>query len=142
MIYESSLCLYMACLFSLLTTNFLLNFFFISEKYIYIPYLFFKHSLKYFSLYSSIIEMETSFNCLLLGDNEILLPISINKYNNNNNDRFIKFGQHIFNLKNLTVSLLRQQICETKGVSNFDNMKLWKLREVKYRDIKRQKIST
>ena len=95
--------------------------------------------LNIFHFYSNIIEMASTFNCLLLGDNEIILPISIFK---DNYKRFVMFGREKINFNTVTVLLLRKYICEAEGVGNFNNMKLWKLKEVKHGDIKDKNIST
>ncbi|GET03692.1 hypothetical protein GLOIN_2v1790366 [Rhizophagus clarus] len=83
--------------------------------------------------------MEKSFNRLLLGDTDTLFLISIFK---DNNGRYAMFDQRKIYLDSVTVLFVRDYICEKKKVIDFDNMKLWKLKEVKHRNIKNQNIST
>ncbi|GBC04140.1 hypothetical protein RclHR1_05530009 [Rhizophagus clarus] len=52
------------------------------------------------------------------------------------------FDQRKIYLDSVTVLFVRDYICEKKKVIDFDNMKLWKLKEVKHRNIKNQNIST
>ncbi|UZO05681.1 uncharacterized protein OCT59_026025 [Rhizophagus irregularis] len=66
-----------------------------------------------------VIEMEKSYNCLLLGNNNILFPLAIFKD-----------------------EVGKDHLCREKKVANSDNMILWKTNNVKMSDIKDRNIST
>ena len=79
------------------------------------------------------------FNCLVLSTKS-LATITISK--DENGRKFVKFDQQQFYLNQLIVSLLREYICKTKKIDNSDNMKLWKISNVKMNDIKNRNICT
>ncbi len=79
-----------------------------------------------------------SFNCLVLSTDS-LVPIAISK---DNEGKFVILGQRKASLKGFTVVLLRNYICEMKNIANFDDMKLWKINNVKMSNIKDRNIST
>src|SRR5579859_5907405 len=80
--------------------------------------------------------MERSFNCLLLGKNDIF-PISIYK---DDIGKFVTFDPQKIYLDRLTVVLLRDYIRRKENIAYSDNIKLWKVNDI--RSIKDQDIST
>ncbi|CAI2163645.1 12433_t:CDS:2 [Funneliformis geosporum] len=89
--------------------------------------------------------MEQSFNCCILLSNTsgtfTFGNLSVDIFNNNNN-KFVDFVDKKISLNKFKVVHIRDQICRIKNVAISDNMKLWKLNDIKYRDIHGQNIST
>ena len=84
--------------------------------------------------------METSLNLYVIQSNSHdVLTVDIYK----DKKRYVEFDAKIF-LKSLKIKHLRDYVCSIKGVGDSDksNLKLWKLNDLKHKDIKDKNIST